>query len=125
MATELLTSTKSSVVKATTVTFLDDVQLPVLPASQHMPIYLPPKEFNAVNSGLPPTIASLNVVSTREADPPPRRETVRNIIHSTFDTYRFICPKVKSSIPDVPLPHVAENVSKPREVCSLHHEGSG
>ena len=90
MPSELLTSTKSSVVKATTVTILDDVQLPVLPTPQHMPIYLPPKEFNAVNSGLPSTIASLNVVSTREAEPPPRRETVRIITHSIFDTYRFI-----------------------------------
>ena len=125
MPTEPITSTKSSVVKATTVTILDDVQPPVPPTSQHMPIYLPPKESNVVNSGLPPTIVSLNAVSTREAEPPPRRETVRNITHSTFDTHRLFCPKVKSNIPDEPLPHAAENVSKPRDVCYLLLEGSG
>jgi hypothetical protein len=124
MPTELLTSTKSSVVKATTVTILDDVQFPVPPTPQHMPIYLPPKESNAVNSGLPPTISSLNVVSTREAEPPPR-ETVRNNAHPTFDTHKLVCLKVKSNISNEPLPHAAENVSKPREVCSLHLEGSG
>ena len=125
MPTEPPTFTKSSVVKATTVTILDDVQLPVPPTPQHMPIYLPPKESNVVNSSLPPTITSLNVVSTREAEFPPRRETVRNITHSTFDTHRLVCPKVKSNIPDEPLPHAAENVSKPKEVCRLHLEGSG
>ena len=129
MPAEPLMSTKSSVVKATTVTILDDVQLPVPPTPQNMPIYLPPKESNAVNSGLRPTIVSLNAVSTREAEPPPRRETVRNTTHSTFDTHRLFCPKVKSNIPDDPLPHAAENVSKSREVCYLptylHLEGSG
>ena len=125
MPAEPFTSTKSSVVKATTVAVLDDVQLPVHPTPRHMPIYLPPKESNAVISGLPPTIAPLNVVSTREAEAPPRRETVRNITHSTFDTHRLACPKVKSNIPDEPLPHAAENMSKPREVRSLYLEGSG
>ena len=127
MTTEPLTSTKSSVVKATTVTILDDVQLRVPPTPQHMPIYLPPKESNAVNSGLPSTTALLNVVSTREAEPPPRRETVRNITHSTFDTVTLslVCPKVKSNIPDERLPHATENVSKPREVCSLHLRALG
>jgi hypothetical protein len=123
MPTEFFTSTKSTVVKATTVTILDDVQLPVPPTPQHMPIYLPPKESNAVNSGLPSTITSQNVASTREAEPPPRRETVRNITHSTFDIHRLVYPKVKSNILDEP-PHTAENVSKPREVCSVHLEGS-
>lgn len=124
MPSEPLTSTKSSVAKATTVTILDEVQLPVPPTPQHMPIYLPPKESNAVYSGLPSTITSLNVASTREAEPPPRRETVRNTTHFTFDADRLVCPKVKSNIPDKP-PHAAENVSKPREVCSVHLEGSG
>ena len=124
MPTEPLTSTKSSVVKTTIVTILDDVQLPVPPTPQHMPIYMPPKESNAVNAGLSSTITSLNVASVREAEPPPRKETVRNITHSTFDTHRFVCPKVKFHIPDE-LPHAAENVSKPREVCSAHPEGSG
>ena len=97
---------------------LDDVQLPVPPTPQHMPIYLPPKESNAVNYGLPLTITSPNVASTREAEPPSRRETVRIITHSTFDTHRLVCPKVKSNIPDEP-PHGAESVTKPREVCSV------
>ena len=125
MPTEPVTSTKSLVVKATTVTFLDDVQLPVPPTPRHMPIYMPPKESNAVNSGPPPTIVPLNVVSTREAEAPPRRETVRNITLSPFDTHRLACQKVKSNTPDEPLPHAAENVSKPKEVCGLHLEDSG
>lgn len=105
-------------------TILDDVQLPVPPTPQHMPIYLPPKESNAVNSDLPSTITSQNVASSREAEPPPRRETVRNITDFTFDTHRLVYPKVKSNLPVGP-PHAAENVSKPREVCSVHLEGSG
>jgi len=77
MPAEPLVSTKSSAVKAMVVTFSEDLQLPVPPTPQHMPIYLPPKESNAIDSGLPPTIAPLNVVSTREAEAPPRKETVR------------------------------------------------
>ena len=79
MPTEPLASTtKSSVVKATSVTIPDDVHLPVPPTPQHMPIYLPPKEStgNAIDSSLPLNIAPLNVVSTRAAE---ARETVRMI----------------------------------------------
>lgn len=78
MPPEPLTSTKSSVVKATIVTVSDD--LPVPPTPQHMPIYLPPKESNVIDSGLPPTIVPLNVVSAREGEALPRRETVKMIL---------------------------------------------
>ncbi|KAF8797958.1 hypothetical protein BYT27DRAFT_6911414 [Phlegmacium glaucopus] len=100
MSAEPFGSTKPSAVKATIVSFSEDVQLPVPPTPQHMPIYLPPKESYIIDAGLPPTIVPLNVVSAREAEALSRRE---------------ILNRLKSSRPDEPPPH-AGDVSRPREI---------